>query len=64
VVSAIVYIVKGEFNFAVTLPVLIGSAIGGTIGALLLKKLKSWIIVLIFSLVLIGSGVYMIIATI
>jgi len=58
VISAIVYIVKGEFNFMVTLPVFIGSAVGGIAGALLLKKLNSWIIVLIFSLVLIGSGVY------
>ena len=58
-ISAVIYIVKGEFNFLVTLPVFIGSAVGGTVGALLLKKLNSWIITLIFSLVLIGSGVYM-----
>ena len=59
VVSAIIYIIKGEFNFMVTLPVFIGSVAGGVIGALLLKKLKSSIIILIFSLVLIASGVYM-----
>ena len=58
VISAILYIVKGQFNFDVTLPVFIGSVAGGVVGALLLKKLRSWIIVLIFSLVLIGSGVY------
>ena len=58
VISAIAYIVKGEFNFSITLPVFIGSVVGGTAGALLLKKLNSWIIVLIFSLVLIASGVY------
>ena len=59
VISAVIYIVKGEFNFAVTLPVFIGSVVGGTVGALLLKKLNSWIITLIFSLVLIASGIYM-----
>ena len=58
-ISAVIYIIKGEFNFLVTLPVFIGSAVGGTVGAILLKKLNSWIITLIFSLVLIGSGVYM-----
>ena len=59
VVSAIVYIIRGQFVFNVTLPVLIGSAMGGVTGALLLKKLKSNIIIIIFSLVLIASGVYM-----
>lgn len=59
VVSSIIYIIQGQFNFMVTLPVLIGSAVGGVTGAILLKKLKSNIIVIIFSLVLIASGVYM-----
>lgn len=58
VISAVAYIIKGEFNFSVTLPVFIGSAVGGVVGALLLKKLNSWIIILIFSLMLIASGVY------
>ena len=62
VASAVVYIIKGQFNFSVTLPVLIGSAVGGTIGAILLKKLKSSVIVIIFSLLLIASGVYMFIS--
>lgn len=59
VVSSIIYIIQGQFDFMVTLPVLIGSAVGGVTGAILLKKLKSNIIVIIFSLVLIASGVYM-----
>lgn len=58
VISAVIYIIKGEFNFMVTLPVFIGSVVGGTCGALLLKKLNNSIIIIIFSLVLIASGVY------
>jgi len=59
VVSSAVYIFRGQFNFNVTLPVLIGSVIGGVVGAMLLKKLKSNIIIIIFSLLLIVSGIYM-----
>ena len=59
IVSAIVYILRGQFDFSVTLPVLIGSAVGGITGAFLLKKLKSNIIIIIFSIVLIASGIYM-----
>lgn len=59
IVSAIVYIFRGQFDFSVTLPVLIGSAVGGITGAFLLKKLKSNIIIIIFSIVLIASGIYM-----
>ncbi len=59
VASAIVYVAKGQFDFMQTLPVLIGSFVGGILGACLLKKLKSDIIVVIFSCVLIASGVYM-----
>ena len=42
VISAVIYILRGQFNFSVTLPVLIGSVGGGALGAILLKKLKSW----------------------
>lgn len=59
VVSAVIYVVQGQFVFDVTLPVLIGSAIGGVIGAMLLSKLKSNIIIIIFSIVLVASGIYM-----
>jgi len=59
VVSAIVYIIRGQFVFDVTLPVLLGSAAGGIGGAVLLKKLSSNIIIVIFSIMLIASGIYM-----
>ena len=59
IISALLYIIKGQFVFDITLPVLIGSAIGGIIGAILLKKLKSNIIIIIFSIVLVASGIYM-----
>ena len=58
VISAVIYIIKGQFDFMVTLPVFIGSCVGAIVGALLLKKLNSSIIVVIFSLVLIASGIY------
>lgn len=60
VVSGIVYILKGGFNFDVFLPCIIGTIIGGVLGTFLLSKLKNNIITLIFSLVMISAGVIMI----
>lgn len=59
VLSSIFYIINGAFNFSITLPVLIGSLVGGVVGAFLLKKLKNNVISLMFSVVMIGSAIYM-----
>jgi len=61
VVSGIIYAVKGSFDFNVFLPCLIGTIIGGVLGTFILSKLKNDIITLIFSIVMIGAGVLMII---
>lgn len=61
IVSGIVYAVKGGFDFAIFLPCLIGTIIGGVVGTFLLKKLRSDIITVIFSLSMIVAGVMMIV---
>ena len=58
--SSAVYIINKQVNFVLILWCLIGSIIGGVVGTVCLKKLKNKIIDLIFSIVLIGAGVVMI----
>ena len=61
VASGIVYIVKGIFDFTIFLPCLIGTILGGVTGTLILRKLKSQIVTIIFSLVMIIAGTFMIV---
>lgn len=61
VASGIIYILKNAFDFAITLPVGIGTIAGGVVGTFLLKKLKSDWISLIFYLVMIGAGIKLIV---
>lgn len=61
VVSGIIYAIKGAFDFNIFLPCLIGTVAGGVLGTFILSKLKSDVITLIFSVVMIGAGVLMII---
>ncbi len=58
--SSVVYLVNKQVDFGLILWCLIGSVIGGVTGTVCLKKLKNKIIDLIFSIVLIGAGVVMI----
>ncbi|MCL2862319.1 MAG: sulfite exporter TauE/SafE family protein [Firmicutes bacterium] len=61
IVSMVVYLIKGHWE---TQPVLITSAgvvAGGIIGALILKKMPPKITALVFSLLMIGAGIRMII---
>lgn len=58
-VSAIVYAVGGFFRLPVLLPVSIGAAAGGAIGARLLKKLPDRITGLLFSLLMFAAGMRM-----
>lgn len=60
VVSGIIYLIRGVFDFSVVLPVFIGSLVGAVAGSLLLSKLKNNVIVYIFSIVMIIAGVKLI----
>lgn len=60
VVSGVIYAIKGAFDFNVFLPCLIGTIVGGVLGTFILSKLKNDIITLIFSIVMVGAGVMMI----
>ena len=59
VVNAIVFFINKQIDFGLTLWCLIGSLIGAIVGTFLLQKFKNKIISLIFSCILILSGVLM-----
>ena len=59
--SSTVYIVKKQVDYSILIWCLIGSVAGGILGSVFLKKLKNEVIDLLFSLVLILAGVFMII---
>jgi hypothetical protein len=59
--SSIIYFVKKQFDFNVILACAIGSVFGSLIGTKLLKNLKNNIIDLVFAIVLVISGIFMII---
>ena len=59
--SAGVYIFKKQVDWSLILWCLVGSIVGGFIGTVCLKKLKNNVIDLLFSLVLICAGVFMIV---
>jgi len=57
IAAAITYFIKGHIEFKPTLFSGIGVLVGGIIGALLLKRLKSFVVAIIFALCMIGIGV-------
>lgn len=57
VISAIVYFIKGSFDFSVGLPSGSGVVLGGIAGAWLLGKLSSKWITRIFAVVMLAAGV-------
>lgn len=59
IVSAVVYLFKGVVDWEPTLWATVGVVLGGVVGALLLSKLKSDVIKIIFSVVLILGGIKM-----
>ncbi len=59
IVSGLFYAVFGAFNLNVGIPVLLGVTIGGIVGAILLKKISSKWLVVIFSLVMMFAGAKM-----
>ena len=56
-VSALVYLIKGNVDWAPTLWATLGVVIGGVVGALLLSKLKGNVAKIIFALVLVAGGI-------
>lgn len=61
IASAIVYLLNGYFKWDFFLSVTGGVIVGGIAGALLLKKLNSVAVGIIFALLMIGVGIRMII---
>ena len=57
IAGAITYIINGFFDLGATLSVSSGCVVGGIVGALLLKKLPSFVVGIIFSLVMIAVAV-------
>lgn len=57
IVSGLFYAAFGNLDWTVGLPVTIGVVFGGVIGALLLSKLTSKWVGIIFSIVMAGAGI-------
>ena len=58
-VSAIVYLVRGNVDWEPTLWATLGVVVGGIVGAMLLSKIKGNVAKIIFALVLIAGGIKM-----
>ena len=59
VVSAVVYLIRGNVDWQPTLWATLGVVVGGVIGALLLSKIKGNVAKMIFAVVLIAGGIKM-----
>lgn len=59
VVSAIVYLIKGNVDWQPTLWATLGVVVGGVVGALLLSKLKGNVAKIIFAIILVAGGIKM-----
>lgn len=57
--SGLFYAAFGDFRWQVGLPVTVGVVIGGTLGALLLKKMSSKWVIIVFSAVMAAAGIKM-----
>lgn len=61
IVSGLFYAFFGNFNINSGVPTTIGVVFGGIVGALLLKKLSSKLIVIIFSVAMAAAGIKMLV---
>ena len=60
VVSSVIYVLRGQFDFSIWLPVTIGGSIGGVLGGLLLSKISGKWLRTIFGTVIIITALKMI----
>ena len=59
IVSGLIYAALGNFKLSVGLPVTLGVIVGGILGAVLLKKLPSFWVGIIFSFIMFFAGAKM-----
>lgn len=59
IISSLVYILKGSMDWGQLGFCTIGFVIGGTLGALLLKKIDNKVLRIIFSVIMVGAGIKM-----
>ena len=57
IASAITYVASGYFDLKLTLLVGGGVIVGGIVGAMLLKKLNSGVVAIIFAVLMVAAGV-------
>lgn len=60
-VSTVVYLVRGSFDWAAVAPTVVGVVIGGILGAMLLKKLSGDLISFLFYGLMLFAGIKMIV---
>lgn len=61
IVSGIIYAVFGSLDLRIGLPVGAGVIVGGVLGAFLLSKLSAKWVIIIFSVVMAGAGIKMLV---
>ena len=59
IISGVMYLIFGSFEFSSGLPTTLGVIVGGVIGAFLLKKISSKGLTILFSVVMMTAGVKM-----
>ena len=59
IISAVTYIINGNVDFSVALASALGASAGAPLGALLLKKITSDLLVTVFSLITFAMGLYL-----
>ena len=59
ILSGIFYASFGSFDLGVGIPVIIGVTVGGVFGALILSKISSKLLTIIFAIVMMAAGVKM-----
>lgn len=59
IISGVIYALNGYFDLEIGIPTGIGTVVGGLLGAVLLSKLRSGVIVVIFSVVMAVAGIRM-----
>lgn len=57
IAAVVTYFLKGHFELWDTLTTGLGVLAGGLVGALLLKKLNSFVVAVIFAVLMLGAGV-------